>query len=246
MKKIILIIFSFLSFQLLAQEKITFPSKDGLEITGDKYFSHPTTAPLIILFHQAGWSRGEYKEIAPKLNKLGYNCIAIDQRSGGEINGVVNETHQRAVVKKLATKYVDAEQDMIAAIQYVKSKYAKASKIVVWGSSYSSALALKIAGDGRVTFDAALSFAPGEYFESMGESATFIKDAAQNITIPTFITSAKSEKQNWWKIYESIPAIGKDYFIPKTEGQHGSRALWEKFPEHKAYWSAVEQFLKKL
>ncbi len=234
------------SFKLSAQEKVAFPSKDGLEITGDKYFSHPKTAPLIILFHQAGWSRGEYQEIAPKLNKLGYNCIAIDQRSGGEINGVVNETYKRAVDKKLPTKYVDAEKDMLAAIQYTKSKYAMASKVIVWGSSYSSALALKIAGDGRVTFDAVLSFAPGEYFESMGEPADFIFQSAQNITMPTFITSAKSEKKNWWKIYEAIPAIGKDYFLPKTEGQHGSRALWEKFPEHKEYWMAVEAFLKTL
>ncbi|MDG1477854.1 MAG: alpha/beta hydrolase [Vicingaceae bacterium] len=248
MKNVLLlfILLIIISFQLSAQEKVIFPSKDGLKITAEKYFSHPTTAPLIILFHQAGWSRGEYLEIAPKLNKLGYNCIAIDQRSGGEINGVINETHQRAAAKKLPTQYVDAEKDMIAAIRYTKSKYAMARKIIVWGSSYSSALALKIAGDARVEVNGVLAFAPGEYFESMGESANFIGESAQNIMVPTFITSAKSEKQNWWKIYESIPAIGKDYFLPKTEGQHGSRALWEKFPEHKEYWQAVEVFLKTL
>lgn len=246
MRILILTLLTIVAFQLSAQEKVAFPSKDGLQITADKYFSNPKTAPLIILFHQAGWSRGEYKEIAPKLNQLGYNCIAIDQRSGGEINGVINETHKRAVAKKLPTQYVDAEKDMIASIQYTKSKYAMASKVIVWGSSYSSALALKIAGDGRVAFDAVLSFAPGEYFESMGESATFIKDAAENITIPTFITSAKSEKKNWWNIYEIIPAIGKDYYLPKTEGQHGSRALWEKFTEHKDYWLAVKAFLKTI
>ena len=39
---------------------------------------------------------------------------------------------------------------------------SKTKKVIIWGSSYSSALALKIAGDGRVKVDAVLSFAPGE------------------------------------------------------------------------------------
>jgi alpha-beta hydrolase superfamily lysophospholipase len=246
MKKLLFILLVIVSFQLSAQNRINFKSSDGLEVTADLYVQHSEEAPMIVLFHQAGWSRGEYVEIAPKLNKLGYNCIAIDQRSGGEINGVINETHKRATDKKLATKYTDAEKDMISAIKYAKENYSKTQKLIIWGSSYSSALALKIAGDGRVEVDAVLSFAPGEYFESMGESSNFIGESASNIMIPTFITSAKSEKQNWWSIYESIPAIGKDYYLPKTEGQHGSRALWEKFPEHKEYWLAVEEFLKSL
>lgn len=246
MKKLLLALIVIVSFQLSAQKKINFKSSDGLKITADKYFSNPETAPLIILFHQAGWSRGEYLEVAPKLNQLGYNCIAIDQRSGGEINGVVNETHKRAKEQKLATKYTDAEKDMISAINYVQITYTKPSQLIIWGSSYSAALALKIAGDGSVEVDAVLSFAPGEYFESMGESPNFIRESAANITIPTFITSAKAEKQNWWEIYESIPAIGKDYYLPKVDGQHGSRALWEKFPDHKGYWLAVEEFLKSI
>ena len=246
MRKLLFILLVIVSFQLSAQQKINFKSSDGLEITADLYIEHSEEAPIIILFHQAGWSRGEYVEITPKLNKLGYNCIAIDQRSGGEINGVVNETYKRAKLQKLKTEYVDAEIDMMAAIKYVKSTYSEAKKLILWGSSYSSALALKIAGDGRIEVDAVLAFAPGEYFESMGESPDFIRESAANITVPTFITSGKAEKQNWWKIYESIPAIGKDYYLPKMDGQHGSRALWEKFPDHKGYWLAVEEFLKSI
>jgi len=245
MKNFVLILCLSLIFQLSAQEKITFNSVDGLEITGDLYFANPDEAPFIILFHQAGWSRGEYKEIAPKLNELGFNCLAIDQRSGGEVNGVVNETHQRAEKQKLGTNYVNAKIDMESAIIYVKKNYKNAKKLVIWGSSYSSALVLKIAGE-RTMIDAVLSFAPGEYFEDMGKPANYIIESAQNITVPVFITSMKSEKPNWWSIYEVIPAIGKDYFIPETDGQHGSRALWEEFPEHKNYWKAVYAFLKRL
>ncbi len=245
MKNLILLFFIALSLHSFGQEKINFKSSDGLELTADKYFSNAETAPLIILFHQAGWSRGEYKEIAPKLVKMGYNCMAVDQRSGGEINGVVNETHQRAEEQKLGTNYAHAEVDMISAIEYVKKNYDKAEKLIIWGSSYSSALVLKITGD-RNDIDAVLSFAPGEYFEKLGKPSDFIAQGAKNITVPIFITSMKSEKPNWWPIYDVIPAIGKDYFIPETDGQHGSRALWEKFPEHKNYWNAVNAFLKQI
>jgi len=245
MKNLFSLILLLLVIQVSAQEKITFKSSDGLEITADLYISNSVESPIIILFHQAGWSRGEYNEIAPKLNKLGFNCIAIDQRSGGKINGVINETHQRAEKQKLGTTYVDAEIDMIAAIKYVKTNYSTAKNLIIWGSSYSSALVLKISGD-RNDIDAVLAFAPGEYFENMGKPADYVAQSAKNIMVPVFITSMKAEKPNWWNIYEVIPSIGKDYFIPKTDGQHGSRALWGKFPEHATYWKAVEAFLKRL
>ena len=44
----------------------------------DLYAPHPATAPLVILFHQAGWSRGEYEEIAPKLKR--FNTPASQRR----------------------------------------------------------------------------------------------------------------------------------------------------------------------
>jgi len=245
MKNSILIFLVALTLDMFSQQIITFKSKDSLTITADLYLSNPAENPFVVLFHQAGWSRGEYKEIAPKLNELGYNCIAIDQRSGDQINGIVNETHERATKGKLGTTYFDAEIDMVAAIEYVKKEYTNAEKLIVWGSSYSASLALKITGD-RNDIDAVVSFAPGEYFESMGKSADYIQQNAKNIIVPVFITSAKAEKKNWWSIYEAIPSIGKDYFLPKTEGQHGSRALWEEFTEHEDYWKAVKAFLKTI
>src|SRR3972149_6331103 len=70
---------------------ITFPSTDALLITADLYFVSDTL-PYMILCHQAGYSRGEYMETADKFCNLGYNCLAIDQRSGKEVNGVKNKT----------------------------------------------------------------------------------------------------------------------------------------------------------
>lgn len=242
MKNFIWILFFALSFQLRAQETITFKSSDGLEISADSYFTNAATAPLIVLFHQAGWSRGEYKEIAPKLNKMGFNCLAIDQRSGGEINGVENETYKRAVEKKLGTAYVDAEVDMVAAIDFAKKNFDKTSQLILWGSSYSAGLVLKLAGE-RNDIAAVLAFSPGEYYKKMGKPLDWIQQSVKGIEIPVFITSAKLEKKNWWPIAEAIPSANKAYFLPTKLGKHGSRALWEKFSDHKEYWKAVSSFL---
>lgn len=83
--------------QTQAKEKdtINFEAKDGLIVTADLFAPHPNETPFIILFHQAQWSRGEYIEIAPKLNKMGFNCMAVDLRSGGNVNDITNETNQR-------------------------------------------------------------------------------------------------------------------------------------------------------
>jgi len=226
------------------KKTITFPSEDSLAITADSYIAHNLTAPFIILFHQAGWSRGEYKEIAPILNSMGFNCIAIDQRSGDKINNVLNQTHKRAVIKNKSTAYLDAYKDMIASLKFVKDKFAK-GKIIIWGSSYSAALVFKLAAEHQNLINGVLAFSPGEYFVRFGKSKTFIADFAKTITLPVFITSAHNEKENWINIYKSLPSEKKQYFVPQTNGNHGSRALWKKFDDSKDYWKAVSKFLKE-
>lgn len=227
-----------------AAELVKIMSKDGIEITADLYKIHPDTAPMIILFHQAGWSRGEYEEIAPQLNALGFNCLAVDQRSGKTVNGVDNMTFLNATKAMKQTRYIDVYQDIEPIITHVKTYFSK-GKIILWGSSYSSSLVLKYAGD-KGGIDAVLAFSPGEYFKAFGKPADFIKTSAANISCPTFITSGRSERGSWWAIYEAISDEGKQYFLPETSGNHGSRALWVKFSDSKYYWDAVQSFLKSL
>ena len=207
-------------------KQIEFDSLDGLKVTADVYKqSDDKSKPFIVLCHQAGWSRGEYREIAPKLNKLGFNCMAIDQRSGGTVNKVANETAARAKKAGKAVDYVAAEQDIIAAAKYAKENFAS-GKLILWGSSYSAALVLHIAGENPDLMDGTLSFAPGEYFKNQGKPADWIESAAKKIKCPVFITSAKAEFTNWEKIYAAVTADGKAKFVPSTKGNHGSRALW--------------------
>lgn len=226
-------------------KQIEIESLDKLKVTADLYAPHKDKkTPFIVLCHQAGFSRGEYREIAPKLNKLGFNCMAIDQRSGKGVDNVANETTKRAAAAGKGTQYADAEQDMVAALQFARKNLAS-GKVILWGSSYSSALALRIAGDKPKLVDAVLAFAPGEYFARFGKPSDWVTQSAGKIKCPAFITSAKNEYDNWKGIYAAIPGKDKTKFLPTTKGNHGSRALWSKMSDNKSYWDAVKPFLAK-
>jgi len=233
-----------LNLNAQTKKSVEFYSEDGLTITADTYIKHSLDKPFIVLFHQAGWSRGEYIEVAPKLNELGFNCMAIDQRSGKIVNNIENETAKRAAKRNLSMNYPDAIPDLIAAIKYARKNFVK-GKLIIWGSSYSSALVLKLAGENRKLCDAVLSFAPGEYFTRFGKPENWITQSAKNIEVPVFITSAKSEKVYWTPIFEKIKSTNKHSFLPETEGNHGSRALWKKFLDSKDYWKEVRKFLNR-
>jgi len=224
------------------KETISFPSKDGLPITADVYWSNNKNNPFILLFHQARFSRGEYLEIAPKLNALGFNCMAIDQRSGDKVNGVINQTHLAAIAKGLSTKYPDALPDLEASVDYVIKNYHP-KKLIIWGSSYSSALNFIVGSHYKNQLSGLLSFSPGEYFTYDGKS---IKDFAKDIEIPVFITSARDEAPYWKPIFDVIPSKNKVSFIPKSKGKHGSKALWETHLNSAVYWKAVKDFLKNI
>ena len=224
-------------------ERVKFKSLDGTVMVADLYQqSLDADAPLIVLCHQAGWSRGEYREIAPRLNKLGYQCLAIDQRSGGQVNGIVNETHREAVAQNKKTEFVDAEKDMLAAIKWAGKNYPQA-KLILWGSSYSSSLAMRIVGERPDLVSGAMAFSPGEYFAGQGKGNRWIEASASKIQVPMFITSSKAEAPKRKAIFEAIPAQGKTSYVPATSGNHGARALWREFDDNGGYWSAVEQFL---
>jgi len=219
----------------LLADSILINSEDGIEIIAESYIlnDNPKT-PMIVLFHQAGWSRGEYLEIAPKLNQLGFNCIAVDLRSGGNINGVPNLTAQHAKEANKTTRYIDALPDILSSLRFINTQFPDAD-IIAWGSSYSAALVLHAAGKHPNLIDGVLSFAPGEYFAKQGKSRNWIRNTATEISVPVFITSAKKEKNNWISIYNAIKSDKKSSFLPDTKGNHGSRALWEEFSDSEQY-----------
>ncbi len=216
--------------------RVKFPSKDGVTITADMYEVNPDY-PWVVLFHMAESSRGEYQRIAPKLNKLEVNCIAVDLRSGKENNFIVNETYVLAKNTGLGTSYMDAEADMRAAIE--KAYLIARKPVIIMGSSYTASLAIKL-GSEMPQVKAVIAFSPGEYF---GKELDVAK-AAKSLTKPTFIACGADEKKYTDAIANAVTSRKKIYFAPPKGGAHGSKCLGKDTDGETEYWIQMINFLQ--
>jgi len=226
-----LCILCFSSIAVLA-ETVSFKAADGLEITADFQKPDGSYNAIIVLFHMAGASRGEYRDIAPILNKLGYATLAVDQRSGGAFNGIKNETVGRAGG---GLGYAKAIPDLEAASKWARAN-SGARLVGVLGSSYSSSLVLVMAGKDPQFADAVMSFSPGEYFGDR----QFVSKALPGIGVPVFLSAARGEAGQW-KPFESKIKSSVTGFVPKGGGRHGATALISNDGEE--YWVALKAFL---
>jgi len=219
------------------QKKITFLSTDNAIVTADLYLVNDSL-PYMILCHQAGSSRGEYKETARKFCRLGYNCIAVDLRSGKESNGEINETANLAEAKRLPTDFMSSEKDILGAINYAYNQNGK--RVVLVGSSFSASLALMIAvSNDKVK--AVLAFSPGEYIKNVNVAA-----AVKKLDKPVFIASTRDEAPKVSTLAKDIISKHKIVFTPATEGEHGSKALWTVDPSYHEYWLAILMFMRQV
>lgn len=238
MKFVFIFMFSVLFFVSKAQKKLTFTADDGLQITADLYETNPEQA-YILLFHQAGYSRGEYRETANKITKFGYNCLAVDLRSGGEINYIQDHTALLAIQQGYSTDYLSAKKDIKAAIKWVKERSNK--PIILFGSSFSASLCLMEAKDNK-DIKAVVAFSPGEFF---GPEIS-IKSEIKDLKKPIFVASSARENQYIIEMLSNIYSTNKTIFAPKKGGEHGSKSLWKRNPNNKEYWLALTMFFSKI
>lgn len=221
-------------------EKIQFPSQDSLLITANLYHVSDS-APTIVLCHQARYNKFEYTGIAMTLHGMGYNCLAIDQRSGGGLVEEFNETMLEAKRKNKPVEFLDAEQDIIAAVNFAAAKYKQ--KVILWGSSYSSTLSLYIAV-ANPNVKAVICFSPGDYFQDEKGS---LQSLLHGFAKPMFVTSSREEAAEITVLLSQVKMTAEQtQFIPDSTGFHGSRALWRTSENNEEYWTAVTDFLKKL
>ncbi len=222
----------------LAQRKVVFPSKDGLTVSADLYETEPEH-PWIVLFHQSNSSRGEYRDIAPRLNKLNLNCMAVDLRSGKEKNFRVNETAALAKDAKLPTNFIDAEKDMVAAI--IRARGIGKRPVIIMGSSYSASLALKLAKE-MDEVAAVIAFSPGEFFENKLD----VQKTVTGLSKPVFISGPASERKWIEELTSGIPSGKKITYIPGAGGAHGASCLLKTTEGQTEYWIQLINFIQTL
>jgi dienelactone hydrolase len=219
----------------------TLTAADKVKVFAAYYGTGDKSKPIVLLFHMAGANGAEYATIAPKLNALGFNALAVDQRSGGRAFGRANKT-----VNALgnSTAYRAALPDLQAALDWARANHA--AKIIVAGSSYSASLVFLLAADNPGKIAGLMAFSPGEY---LGRANTVRAAAAKLKDVAVFVTSAsdRGEIAAARAIVDAVPGSAKTQFLPK-HAPHGASALREDANPagYKEMWAAVERFLRDL
>lgn len=193
-------------------------------------------APIILLFHQADSNRGEYETISKRLVNEGYNCFAADQRSGGTMWGRDNATAKQYSGKQ---GYDSSYADMVAVFDW--SKKEGYSKIILWGSSYSASLVLRIGAENKGISEL-ICASPGEYFNYRG----IVKQWAMKLSATPFFICSKRESEQVAAIFDVIPIEDKS-LLEQDPGVHGSSAfIAAKNPKSEDAWKSLLDFLGSL
>jgi pimeloyl-ACP methyl ester carboxylesterase len=220
-----------------APVEIVLHAIDGVSVYGWSLPARGASRGMILLFHMADASAAEYAPIQPRLAALGFDSLAIDQRSGGSYFGGTNRT---------AAQFTDdpgygaALADMEAALAQGLDESAESA--IVWGSGYSAALVFVLAARHPGMVRAVLAFSPGESIEGIS-----IRDAASEVQCPVFVTAAPGEVNDAVPIFRAVPAERKVFYRQRI-GVHGASTLrTDRDPRGAAAnWRAVAAFLKSL
>lgn len=214
-------------------------SADSLKMTADEYVIS-ADKPYILLFHEQESSRGEFFTIAQRLNKMDYNCLAVDLRNGGNNNFVSNETAKLCRENKCARGAEYIEMDIEASIDYAFNKSKQ--PVILFGSGANGSLSLKIASENE-NVEAVVAFSPGEYFLPN----IHIQDTITNLKMPTFISSSLSEIPYISQLASGIDEQYVTMFEPKLgEGKRGTASLNADNENNSEYWLALMIFFKEL
>ncbi|MCC1484374.1 alpha/beta hydrolase family protein [Winogradskyella immobilis] len=224
-------------------KKVTFKVTDKRTVYGELYEVGKDSS-VILLCHQSNFNKYEYVDIAPKLNELGFNCLAVDLTTGGDFQGAKNETIEKTATpidrNSMLIVYA-AEEEIAAAIDYLYQRYNK--QITIWGSSSSATLGIFAASQSEKV-NAAIAFSAFDHFR---ENKTSLSVLIPKIDKPLFMSSARVEASIISDLLKGIVLKENQvHFTPKGTGEHGSKALWNGRTDAKEYWDALKPFLNTI
>jgi pimeloyl-ACP methyl ester carboxylesterase len=194
----------------------------GAALFGDVHPSAEGAAgPVVLLFHQGGGdARGEYGAIIPRLVERGFNVVAFDLPGGGNRFGIENRTVASRPVSQ--PTYCDDYGDLEAALAWVASSRFTGPRIL-WGSSYSAALAIRLAAEHPERVAAVLAFSPAgsgpmegcrpdPHLTRLAAPLLVLRPTAE-LGLPAVLAQSELVRQAGHEVYE---AVG---------GTHGSSML---------------------
>lgn len=224
--------------------EVSFQAGDGVTVYGDLYAdADDREAPVLLLFHQGGGNaRGEYEPLVPRLRAAGYTVLAIDQRRGGSRLGGINRTVE--ALGAADGSYCDAYPDLEAALAFMVGE-GYGGPYVFWGSSYSAALAMRLAAAHPERARGVLAFSPAGGEPMAGCEP---EPLAVELGVPVLVLRPAPEIQypHVAAQLEHFRAHGLQTYVAPS-GVHGSSMLNPQRVrgDVEATWAVVMRFLEQ-
>jgi pimeloyl-ACP methyl ester carboxylesterase len=223
--------------------EVLIETSDGIVLTGDLLWTEETRGrPFLLLFHQGGSNaRAEYGSMIARLSAEGFNLLAVDQRRGGDRFGGVNRTVERLGDREFT--FCEAYADLEATLAYARELEPSVWP-VIWGSSFSAALAIQLAAGHADEVSRVLAFSPasgdpmagcepGAYVEDLAVPALFLRPASE-MEIPRVAAQLETFQEQGHQTYVADPGV------------HGSSMLNPERVEGdvEPTWAVVLRFLR--
>ena len=227
-------------------KEIRFYTTDSIQIIGDLY-TRDKDGSSLLLFHQGGSNaRAEYGPIIPGLQEYDFNILAIDQRVGGQIYGSYNRTlaqvHDHSFDNPYG--YCDAYNNLEGALDYLINLGFTGQKII-WGSSYSAALAIQLANKRSEDVSGVLAFSPAS---GRAMEDCLADEYLYNLKVPLLLLRPPNEMQSESVIQQFNLADSLNHQTYAAEhGVHGSSMLVDERVDGptEENWKVVRSFLNQ-
>ncbi len=205
--------------KLGSMNKISLTTKDEVKIAADLY-SVDNAVGWLVLVHMMPATKESYKDLAARLQRLGYESVAIDLRGHGESDGGPNGY--------LNFSDVDNQKsilDLEAATSYlIQERGAAPDKISFIGASIGANLSLQYISENPELKNVILLSAGLDYRGIKTEPLVKNLEAGQKV----FFVSAKDDDNNAeesQKLFDLTPAGVEKKIKIYDSGGHGTDIL---------------------
>ena len=174
----------------LSVDELELVTSDGITLYAYQHLVDDAgDRPLVLLFHQgASNARAEYGPLLPQVVDAGFDVVMVDQRRGGSRFGGINRTVEALGDREFS--YCDTYADVEAVLAHART--LTDAPVVVWGSSYSATMVLKLAAERPGEIDRVLSFSPASGEPMAGCDPG---DFAADVEVPVLVLRPRNEAE---------------------------------------------------
>ena len=216
-------------------KSIELKTEDGVKIAADFYPAKEKSAPAVVLLHMMPSTKESWKNFAKKLNKNGFQCLAIDLRGHGEsekgpegFREFSDEEHQKSIY------------DVRAAVDFFISKGLGLEKIALAGASIGANLSLWFQAE-NPEIKASILLSPGLSYRGI-DTEPFAKkiNPDQSVYLAAGGENDEYSTETVRKLFNLLKSENKQLKVFPSAG-HGT-SIFLEYPE---FMDELAQWLKE-